>query len=89
MFQAIQPDQYIEIPFPLSPDLVTFSVTGRISATLQWQSESNRVYRVERATSPGHPFAVVDIENATPPLNTYNVNTLSNETAIYRILVER
>jgi hypothetical protein len=87
-FTDIAVDQFVEIPFPLSPDITAASLAGGSSiVTLQWQSEANRTYRIEKAPEPGQTFIPLDTVNATSPLNTYSHTGITEPSAIYRIVV--
>ena len=58
--------------------------------TLQWQSESNRTYRIAAASQLTGIFDMAISNNipATPPINTCIINTPSQDAVFYRIELE-
>jgi len=89
MFPNLAVDQFVELPFPLTPNITALSTAGGVTVVLQWQSEVGRTYRVEMSPALDQPFALLDLVSADPPINTYHHVGITEPTATYRIVVDQ
>jgi hypothetical protein len=81
-------DQLVELPLPLKPDLVGIGSTVP-GIALQWQSEPNRLYRIETCGTLGQPFTELVTVPSTGPVTSYTDSSAGIDAAFYRIVVEQ